>query len=131
MVAVAVNGIFHLACTPFDIPVGSAFIDTDNPIAPTPLASLFQSSVGIKAVGGYTIISGLLLMSAPALLYWNLSKNKTNRPLCVVSWSVCCVVVLFNFTSAILAAQIYTPAAKYANASNSSLSDYGKEMSLT
>jgi hypothetical protein len=101
-------------------PVGATYISSGTPIEAVPLASLFASSTGVKAVGAYLIITGLALMAAPVLIYWNFSKNNANGMLAFLAWIVCCVAVVLTFTAAVLTAMIPTPAQKF-----TSLSNYG------
>ena len=92
----------------FDL-VGAAYIDAGSPFTSTSLSSLFASDVGVKTVGGYMIVSGLLLLLLPLFVLYNLAKNKTNRTLSTLSWGTSCILTMFMFTSAVLTAQIYTP----------------------
>ena len=110
--------------------VGAAYIDVGSPFSGTALSSLFASSVGVKAVGGYLIVAGLMLMILPLLVCYNLAKNKVNKTLSAVSWATSCIVVMFIFTSAVLAAQLFNPASKHLNDLSRPFSFYGTDPSI-
>ena len=65
-------------------------------------------------------------MLFPVFIYWNLSKNLKNIIISQISWFMSCLLVLFDFTSGVLTAQVYAPTQKYTNAANISISSYGK-----
>lgn len=68
-------------------------------------------------------MAGLFMMAAPLVIYLNLNKIKTNKMMSKVSWMVTVIALLFNFTAAVLAAQIYTPIARYLASEGLSVSD--------
>lgn len=74
-------------------------------------------------MGGFSIIAGLYLMAAPVAIYWNLNRNKMNHKMSNASWLVTVIAILFNFTAAVLSAQIYTPVARYLAREGLSVSD--------
>jgi hypothetical protein len=93
---------------------------------PVALASLYAGPGGINGQPAFLIIGGIFIMASCALLLFNLKKNSSNKRLASLAWLVCLLVVLFNFTGAIIAAQIYTPAAKYASSTGLSIDEaYG------
>jgi len=101
-----------------------------SPFEATPLSSLFASPAGVKAVGGYLIVAGLLLMLLPLLVCYNLAKNKVNKTLSMVSWAISCIVVMFIFTSGVLAAQMFNPTSKHLNDLEIPFSTFGRQYDM-
>jgi len=66
-------------------------------------------------------------MFACAFLLWNLKKNSSNKRIAFISWILCIIVVFFDFTGAVIAAQMYTPVAKYVSSLGFGLDIYGKQ----
>ena len=114
-----------MSCTTAHISVGAAYIDVGSPFEATSVCSLFASEVGVKAVGGYMVVGGILMILLPLFVCYNLAKNKTNRALATVSWVATCIIGMIMFTCGVLAAQMYTPTNQRIKDLGLSLSDYG------
>ena len=90
------------------------------------MSSLYSSKQGVKSVGGFMIISGLLMIPSTVFIFWDLSKNQANKMLSVVSWFCSISIVIMNFTCGVLTAQVYTPANNYLKFKGFSSSILGK-----
>jgi hypothetical protein len=91
--------------------VGAAYINAGTIF--TNMTTLYANQQGVKSIGGFTIISGFLMMLATVFVFWDLSKNQANKMLSMVAWSCSVAIVLMNFTCGVLTAQVYTPANSY------------------